>query len=479
MSTTKRMIFINAIMVLIGFICVIVFISYNSYNIKKLTETSINNPFITEIEEIKTQFEEEGGSYSEMYEALATKFIEYGYYTIVAEGDKEIYFNLDVSKRCKAFYKAFDRAVEKGSGIIIEDNVLMFAFQNPEDPKFTFHIIDLEYTTYNDYVRLQNKILMSMAALALILVVVTLLIEINEAAKPLRKLSKATHEIRSGNLDYELKTNYKDEIGIVYKDFDALRLTLKEAKSERERMARDREEYIAGITHDLKTPLTSIIGFSKGLLDGVANTKEKSDKYLNIIYNTAKHMNSLIEKLKDFSLIDSDKMEFNFEKVNVFKLINDFVAKNAASYLAKDVTITTRLGVPLVSQKSSGNDFVAMIDKDEFNRVLSNILNNTVKYKRPGMAYSEIVVSRGYGQILISISDDGPGVKENELDLIFNCFYRGDMSRTRPTEGSGLGLYLVSKIIAAHNGTVKAVNDKGLKIIITLPEVRNEKNINY
>jgi signal transduction histidine kinase len=349
---------------------------------------------------------------------------------------------------------------------------MIFVIIDSADSNITYNIIDLEFTSLSSYRTQQNIYLLALLSFLFIIVIFVVVKESKEMVKPIQTLSEASHQMMRGDLDTDIKTEYRDEMGGLYKDFDKLRQTLKDNRVERERMAKDREEYIAGITHDLKTPLTSILGFSKGLLDGVAYTKEKTKKYLTVIYDTALHMNGLIEKLKDFSSLDSEKLEFKFERTNIVDFVNSFVSKTALQYMAKDVTVTSRMGIPLISQESSLNDFICMIDVEEFTRVLSNIINNTAKYKHAGMAYSEIVVSRGDGQVIITIKDDGPGVKEKELESIFDCFYRGDSSRTRPTEGSGLGLYVVAKIVAAHNGTVKAVNDNGLKIIITLPEVK-------
>lgn len=481
MSTIKRLFFINIILFLTIGCGMAIYIANNLIFVRGFAEASFssNERFQSAVQEANATIEDVGGLTSNMYDDFANALLEQDYYMIVVKDNKEIYFNLESSKRTKDFYKAFERSIESENKVSIDGSVMIYALQDPIDESFTYHIIDMNYQSFQLYENIQKIYLIALLCFALIMISLTTTLAAKEVAKPLRDLNYATHEIRKGNLDYEIKTKYKDEIGLVYKDIEALRLALKDAKNEREKMARDREEYIAGISHDLKTPLTSILGFSKGLIDGVADTKEKTDKYLKIIYDTGLHMNSLIEKLKEYSKIDSEKVEFSFVKTNMVEFINNFVSKNAIAYLASDVVVTSKQGFSLASYEYTENDYMAMIDVEEFTRVLSNILNNTVKYKHSGIAYSEIVISHGYGQIIISIKDDGPGVKEKELESIFNCFYRGDTSRTRPTEGSGLGLFVVYKIIAAHNGSVKAVNDNGLKIIITIPEVNYEKNTNH
>lgn len=475
MDTTKKLIIINLCLFIIIAIGLAVYVVNYMFNVNIFAEQSFvsGNNLIKAINESQDEIESQGGNINDMPNEFMNLMLAKRYYTIVCKNKTEIYTNLSANQRTKRVDNAFERSLElKNDGLIIANRTQIYVLYDSLDPSISYHIVDINYNVFSGFVSSQIVFYVIVMTLVIIVMIAMSMIQLKASHTPLRKLSEATHELREGNLDFKIESNYKGTIGVVLNDFEALRQTLKESKEERDVMAKDREEYIAGITHDLKTPLTSILGFSKGLIDGIANTKDKTDKYLHIIYNTAQHMDGLIEKLKEFSKLDSDKIDFNFNKVNVVTVINDFVYRNAAVYHANDVILTARRSSPLVTQESTENDYMALLDVEEFNRVLSNIINNTVKYKRKGMASSEIIISRGYGQIIITIKDDGPGVKDKELNDIFDCFYRGDASRTRPTEGSGLGLYVVSKIIAAHNGTVKAVNDNGLKIIITLPEVR-------
>lgn len=483
MSAVKRLFIINFILFIIiggGFA---LFSSMNLIVVRDFAETSFveNNEFITAVNEAKEEIESSGGLTSEMYDDFAATLKDKDYYTIVVKNNREVFFNIDSESRTRNFTKAFDRSKElEEIGAVIYKDKMIYVLFDPLDETITYHIINTNYSHFVNYEKLQNYFLIALVSYTFVGIVIMGIVEAKKSNKPLRQLREASRRMMANDYEYPVKTYYTDEVGKLYKDFDTLRKSLRQAKDERESMAKDKEEYIAGITHDLKTPLTSIIGFSKGLLDGVPKSKEQTKKYLKTIYDTSLHMNSLIEKLKEYSRLDLEKLEFNLEKVNIVELINDFVSKNAVAYHANEVTITTKLGIPLVSEKTSTNDYMAMVDVEEFNRVLTNIINNTVKYKRKGMAYVEIIVSRGNKQIVITIKDDGPGVKEKDLETIFDCFYRGDSSRTRPTEGSGLGLYVVHTIISAHKGTVKAVNDNGLKIIITIPEVDDEKkNTNY
>jgi signal transduction histidine kinase len=223
----------------------------------------------------------------------------------------------------------------------------------------------------------------------------------------------------------------------------------------------DRKELVAGISHDLRTPLTTIKGYVKGLKDGVANTPEKRERYHDIIYNKACDMDMLVDKLFLFSKLDTGKFPFHFEKVYCNEFLTRFF--NSATDEFK------RKGLNLFYQNSCNDNILINIDSEEINRVLINILENSAKYKLKDCGNVNITVNRQEDNIVLSIKDDGPGVLEENLSRLFVSFYRGDAARTNPSEGSGLGLSISEHIIKAHGGTITAQNMDGLAITITLP----------
>ena len=280
---------------------------------------------------------------------------------------------------------------------------------------------------------------------------------------PLTVLRGGLKQVAAGNYAYQLKSEKDDEIGAVIGEFEMMRRKLAELDKQKQEFDRQRGEIIAGISHDLKTPLTTIQGYTKGLMDGVANTPEKTARYLKTIYETALTMNSLVNQLQDFSKMDIDTIEYTFMERDLVKLIQDFAAINIPIYATKGLHVVTDLADTPVE---------ADIDKDQFLRVIRNILDNSVKYKDKPEGSAVIKVYSDGANAVLEISDDGPGVAEHEMEYIFESYYRGDPSRTNPTTGSGLGLSIVKTIITAHEGTVEAVNDGGLKIIIKIPQRR-------
>ena len=280
---------------------------------------------------------------------------------------------------------------------------------------------------------------------------------------PLTVLQGGLKQIAAGNYDYQLRSDKRDEIGAVIGEFELMRRKLADLNKQKSEFDRQRGEIIAGISHDLKTPLTTIQGYTKVLMDGVANTPAKTERYLKTIYETALTMNALVNQLNDFSKLDIDTIEYSFRERDLVELIQDFAAINIPIYATKGLKIETDF---------SDTPVEADIDKDQFLRVVRNILDNSVKYKDKPEGEAKIKVYSDGQNAVLEIGDNGPGVSPHEIEYIFESYYRGDPSRTNPTTGSGLGLSIVKTIITAHDGTVQAVNDNGLKIIIKIPQRR-------
>ena len=255
---------------------------------------------------------------------------------------------------------------------------------------------------------------------------------------PLTALRGGLKQVAAGNYTYQLRGGKRDEIGAVIGDFELMRQKLAELERQKSEFDRQRGEIIAGISHDLKT-----------------------------IYETTLTMNALVNQLNEFSKMDIDTIEYSFRERDMVELIAGFVSINAPIYATKGLKVVTDF---------SPSPVLADIDKEQFLRVVQNILDNSVKYKdkEEGRAIIRVYSDENGGAVL-EIGDDGPGVSPHEINYIFESYYRGDPSRTNPTTGSGLGLSIVKTIITAHGGTVEAVNENGLKIIIKIPQ-RRKKN---
>jgi len=278
---------------------------------------------------------------------------------------------------------------------------------------------------------------------------------------PLDLLSYGAEQIKNGNLDYKIKYDNKDEFGTAITNFDEMRTRLRESIQTQFKYEEDRKELVAGISHDLRTPLTAIKGYVKGLKDGVANTPEKQQHYRDIIYTKACEMDVLVDKLFLFSKLDTGHLPFYFEKVNLQDYLAEFINHKTEDFARK--------GLKIAYHNSCSVDTIVKIDADQMNRVFINILENSAKYKRSDICHVAFEASQKGEEVVIEIRDDGQGVPEEILPNLFNSFYRGDASRTNPTESSGLGLSIAERIVKAHKGTITAQNKNGLAIIINLP----------
>lgn len=280
---------------------------------------------------------------------------------------------------------------------------------------------------------------------------------------PLELLSYGAEQIKNGNLDFEMNYESDDEFKQVCGDFDEMRLRLKDSVDSQLKYEEDRKQLVVGISHDLRTPLTAIKGYVEGLIDGIANTPEKQKKYLNTIYTKACDMDILVDRLFLFSKLDTGNFPFKFDKINMKEYMNNFYKHMKDEFYEKDVEF-------FFDNKCSELCKVKL-DCQEMNRVLLNIIENSVKYKGDNKITVKIIVDEREDNVFIELSDNGNGVEEEELPNLFVSFYRGDISRTNPSEGSGLGLAIAKNIVEAHGGKIAAYNMDGLTINITLPKI--------
>ena len=270
---------------------------------------------------------------------------------------------------------------------------------------------------------------------------------------PMGKLNIAMNNIRDGNLDYRLQTSEKGEIGNLYRNYEEMRLRLKESAEEKLERERQNRELITNISHDLKTPITSIKGYVEGLMDGVANTPEKQEKYIRTIYNKANDMNTLINELTLYSRIDNDKIPYNYHRINVADYFGDCVEEIGMDMESRGITLNySNMVAP---------DTRIIADPEQMKRVINNIVGNSVKYMDKPDGWIEIRILDEEDSVRVEIEDNGKGIATKDLPNIFDRFYRTDSSRNSEQGGSGIGLSIVRKVIEDHGGYVWATSREG------------------
>ena len=284
--------------------------------------------------------------------------------------------------------------------------------------------------------------------------------------RPLKLLRQGTREIREGNLEIPMQYDKKDEFGEVCRDFEEMRFYLQESVQQRLEDEKRRKDLIRGISHDLRTPLTSICGYLDGLLDGIADTAEKRKRYLLAIKTRAGNMVTLVDSLSEYCRLDRD-FRYHMENIDLKDYIEQYLKQNCLYIEQNQIEMVLHIG----------NDCIVKLDTKEFKRIFDNLFTNTVKYREKETSRILITLKKTMDMrnAELIIQDNGPGVPEDSLEKLFDSFYRVDGSRNRVENGSGIGLAVVKEIVLGHGGKIYAENRGGLAIIIRLPMVQENQ----
>ena len=279
--------------------------------------------------------------------------------------------------------------------------------------------------------------------------------------RPLDTLTSGVKQIHENNFSYRIAYNDNDdEFKLVCKSFNSMAAQLEASAIQRSKDEANRRELLAGISHDLRTPLTTINGYLDGLESGVASTIEMREKYFSIIKKNSRGMEHIIDQLFLFSKLDMDEYHFYMKRFDIVSAISDMV---------DEVTEKFEMEGLVINLTECADKIYIYGDVIYLRRVLINILENSAKYKDKDTGHIEINLSIENNYVCIKLADDGPGVSPEALSSLFNAYYRCEPSRH--TTGSGLGLAICAKIIERLGGTIIAENGEksGLVIIINLP----------
>lgn len=271
--------------------------------------------------------------------------------------------------------------------------------------------------------------------------------------EPLEELQNGAERISEGILTEPIVYRGEAEFEQVCQVFNSMQETILADQKARERNEQARTDMVTGISHDLRTPLTSIRGYIKGVLDGVADTEEKKRMYLQTAYESAGEMNGLLQKLFDFSRMESGQMPFHMVRVDV--------AEYAAAYVAQKESVLAPSEVRF-SFEAEENLPEVEIDVEQVHRIFENLLENSLKYAQVKPVEIRVSVVREEKGVKIEWKDNGQGVPTEKLGRIFERFYRCDEARSE--KGSGVGLYVVQYIMKKHQGNATAENENGLKV---------------
>ena len=250
--------------------------------------------------------------------------------------------------------------------------------------------------------------------------------------KPLNQLKNSAEQIKEGNLSFKLQLHSNDEVGQLSEAFESMRNQLQRSNELRQQDEANRKELISNISHDLRTPITNIKGYIEGIRDGVANTPEKMETYVNIIHSKAVSMDKLVDELFLYSKLDLNQEPFLFKVVDLVDFLEDSIEE-----LRYDLEDN---GVALDWDNQSSSQVMASVDLDKLKRTVVNIVDNALKYMENEHKRFGITLQADNEWITMAFKDNGKGIPEEALPHIFKRFYRAEQSRNSSTGGSGLDL---------------------------------------
>ncbi len=383
-------------------------------------------------------------------------------YLIVRREDDIVYMGdqTDLKEEDLPGYGAYELDAVSGTYVDGEEELLIkqinFSFSN-EDRGSVF-IVTASYEVLPEVRHLLADIFIS-ALIILFLTAGMLILWIYRGIiRPIKRLEAATVNIQQGNLDFTIETEGNDEVSELCSSFEEMRKRLKESSERQMTSEQQSRELISNIAHDLKTPITAVKGYSEGLLDGVADTPEKREKYLRTINSKANEMDALLNELTLYSKIDTNRIPYNFNKLSVAAYFNDCIEE-----IGMDLE-TKQIGLAYFNYVD--NDVKIIADPEQLKRVVNNIIGNSVKYLDKKHGFINIRIKDVGDFIQVEIEDNGRGIASKDLPYVFERFYRADASRNSATGGSGIGLSIVKKIIEDHGGKIWATSKESVGTVM-------------
>lgn len=378
---------------------------------------------------------------------------------VVIKEEKLYYSGTNVAERIHETlpeYDAYNTGSENGFyiGGSIQAYVKQLDFQTQEDEQCSLFLVMDMLSLMPEMEQLMRDVIISIIFILIITSALLIIWIHRSVVLPLAQMQIATQNIKDGNLNYELAVDIDDELGQLCRDFEEMRIRLKSTAEEAVINDKRNKELISNISHDLKTPITTIKGYVEGIMDGVADTPEKMERYIRTIYNKANEMDMLIDELTLYSRIDSNRIPYNFKPISVKTYFDDCAADLSIELGNRDVDFVYSNKVAVDTK------FIA--DDEQLKRVINNIVSNAVKYMDKVQKKVVLSIIDIDEYIQVNLTDNGKGIRKEELPHIFERFYRTDASRNSATGGSGIGLAIAEKIIEEHGGRIWATSEEGM-----------------
>jgi signal transduction histidine kinase len=440
-SLTVKLVFAFSLVSLVGIALVAIMTAqFTGNQIREFFENQNREALITEL----TNFYRQSGSWRgiERFSNNPNFLQKYGWGFVVLDTQGNVILR---NPKGSAFFKLFDRElqIEGGIPIIMDGNVvgmyhnigLGFANRPPLPPQIRRLYTTLIYASVG-------------AVLASVFLGVLLA---KSLTRTLRELTNATQKVAKGDLEQQVPIRSNDELGELAASFNQMSADLAQSRDLRRQMTAD-------VAHELRTPLTVVLGHTEALSEGELPPDPET---FEIIYDETKRLNRLVEDLRTLSLSDADELHLNHHKTSPRDLLERAAAARKPEAKVKEIAL------PIESPAELPD---VLVDPDRMTQVLVNLLDNALRYT-PSGGNIKLSANRIQGSIEIKVKDSGPGIPPEDLEHLFERFYRGDKSRQREEGGSGLGLAIAKSLVESQGGQIQVESQpgEGAAFIIELP----------
>jgi two-component system sensor histidine kinase BaeS len=328
--------------------------------------------------------------------------------------------------------------------IIVRGNIV--GYIGLLSPKHFLHPMQVQFLS-------QQKLALALGAAGIVLIVIIISFPLaRRLVKPIRAMAVATHDIASGKYNTRVSFSSMDELGQLARDFNAMALTL-------EKHEKERRQWVADISHELRTPVAVLQGEIEALLDGIHNITPET---IRSLHAETLRLKRLVEDLYQISLSDLGALTYRKENLDLVEVLRDSIESYRAEF--------SRKGIALKEEISKDVKAIGFFDRERLRQLFTNLLENSLKYTDVGGTL-EIRANINDNFITTEFQDSKPGVSAKDMEMLFERFYRVEGSRNRGSGGAGLGLTISKKIVDAHDGIISALSSPlgGLLIRISLP----------
>lgn len=297
--------------------------------------------------------------------------------------------------------------------------------------------------TISAYISSITKVVLFSAITALLASAIIAYGMVYRVTKPLRQMSYATKRYSEGDFSFKVTVDGDDELADLAKAFNKMASSLSVLES-------SRRSFVANVSHELKTPMTTIGGFIDGILDGTI-PPEKESYYLGIVSDEVKRLARLVTGMLNMSKLEANEMQINATDFDISQCLIKTLLNFETKVTAKSIEI---LGLDTI------DSVFVNADEDMIMQVIYNLIDNAIKFT-PDKGFIAFKVFTDGSKTYVSIKNSGEGISKEELDKVFERFYKIDKSRSFDVRGAGLGLYIVQSIIHLHSGEIKATSEEG------------------